>query len=105
MSAAAHILEDLDLAEPMPVSEQRKLANELARTRTQRASFEHELQEIDSELEDLAPQRDRHHFVVDACAALEKLAAAGGDQLFWGSDTSAERAAENLRAARGRAAE
>lgn len=105
MSAAAHILEDLDLAEPMPASEQRKLANELARTRTQRASFEHELREIDSELEDLAPQRDRHHLVVDACAALEKLAAAGGDQLFWGSDTSAERAAENLRAARGRVAE
>jgi outer membrane biosynthesis protein TonB len=105
MNAAALILEDLNLADPLPVSEQRQLANELARTRTQRASLEHELREVESEIEDLAPQRDRHHFVVDACTALEKLAAAGGDQLFWGSDTSAERAAENLRAARGRVAE
>jgi outer membrane biosynthesis protein TonB len=105
MSAAAHILEDLDLAEPMPVSEQRQLANELARTRTQRARLEHELREIDSELADLAPQRDRHHFVTDACTALEKLAAIGGAQLFWGSDMSADRAADQLRAARGRVAE
>jgi outer membrane biosynthesis protein TonB len=105
MSAAAHILEDLDLADPLPVSEQRQLANELARTRTQRAALEHELNEIESELADLAPQRDRHHFVVDACTALEKLAAVGGDQLFWGSDMSSERAAEQLRAARGRVAE
>jgi len=105
MSAAAHILEDLDLADPMPVPEQRQLANELARTRTQRAALEHELGEIDSELADLAPQRDRHHFVIDACTALEKLAAVGGDQLFWGSDMSSERAAEQLRAARGRVAE
>jgi outer membrane biosynthesis protein TonB len=105
MNAAAHILEDLNLADPLPVSEQRQLANELARTRTQRASLEHELREVEGEIEDLAPQRDRHHLVVEACAALEKLATVGGAQLFWGSDTSSERAAENLRAARGRVAE
>ena len=85
--------------------QQRQLANELARTRTKRASLEHELREIDGELNDLAPQRERHHLVVDACASLEKLAAVGGDQLFWGSDTSAQRAAEHLQAARSRVAE
>jgi outer membrane biosynthesis protein TonB len=105
MNAAAHILEDLDLADPLPVPEQRQLANELARTRMRRTTLEHELREVEGELEDLAPQRDRHHLVVDACTALEKLAAVGGDQLFWGSDTSSERAAGNLRAARGRVAE
>ena len=106
MSAAAHILEDLNLAEPsLEVPEQRQLASELARTRTKRASLEHELREIDGELNDLAPQRERHHLVVDACASLEKLAAVGGDQLFWGSDTSSQRAAEHLQAARGRVAE
>jgi outer membrane biosynthesis protein TonB len=105
MNAAAHILEDLNLADPLPESEQRQLASELARTRTQRATFAHELSEVEGELEDLAPQRDRHHLVVEACTALEKLAAVGGDQLFWGSDTSSERAAESLRAARGRVAE
>jgi outer membrane biosynthesis protein TonB len=105
MNAAAQILEDLDLADPLPASEQRQLANELARTRTQRASLQHELSEVEGELEDLAPQRDRHHLVVEACTALEKLATIGGDQLFWGSDTSSERAAASLRAARSRVAE
>ena len=106
MSAAVNILEDLNLAEPsLEVPEQRQLANELARTRTKRASLEHELREIDGELNELAPQRERHHLVVDACASLEKLAAVGGDQLFWGSDTSSQRAAEHLQAARSRVAE
>ena len=105
MSVAAHILEDLDLADPMPVSEQRQLANELARTRTKRASLEHELNEVEGELQDLAPQRERHHLVVEACASLEKLAAVGGDSLFWGADTSSQRAAEHLQAARARVAE
>jgi outer membrane biosynthesis protein TonB len=105
MNAAAQILEDLDLADPLPASEQRQLANELARTRTQRASLQHELSEVEGELEDLAPQRDRHHLVVEACTALEKLATIGGDQLFWGSDISSERAAASLRAARSRVAE
>jgi outer membrane biosynthesis protein TonB len=105
MNAAAQILEDLDLADPLPASEQRQLANELARTRTQRASLQHELSEVEGELEDLAPQRDRHHLVVEACTALEQLATIGGDQLFWGSDISSERAAASLRAARSRVAE
>ena len=105
MNAAVHILEDLNLADPEPVSQQRQLANELARSRTKRASLEHELREVDGELEELAPQRERHQLVVEACAALEKLAAAGGDNLFWGADTSAERAAEHLQAARGRVAQ
>ena len=105
MNAAALILEDVSLADPEVVPEQRQLANELARVRTRRAALEHELREIESELAELAPQRERHHLVIDACAALEKLAATGGDQLFWGSDTSSARAAEQLQAARGRVAE
>ena len=106
MSAAVHILEDLNLADPAPdVPEQRQLANELARTRTRRASLEHELREIEGELQEVAPQRERHHLVVEACASLEKLSAVGGDQLFWGSDMSSQRAAEHLQAARGRVAE
>jgi outer membrane biosynthesis protein TonB len=106
MNAAIHVLEDLNLADDaLPASEQRQLANELARARTKRAAVEHELREIDGELAELAPQRERHHLVVDACTALEKLAAAGGDKLFWGAETSTERAAEQLRAARSRVAE
>ena len=108
MNAAVLILEDLNLADPVTEPEQeqqRQLANELARTRTKRASLEHELHEVESELQDLAPQRERHHLVVEACASLEKLAAVGGDSLFWGADTSSQRAAEHLQAARARVAE
>src|SRR5262245_4147407 len=108
MNAAVLILEDLNLADPIAEPEQeqqRQLANELARTRTKRASIENELREVESELQELAPQRERHHLVVDACAALEKLAAVGGDSLFWGSDTSSQRAADHLQAARARVAE
>lgn len=106
MSAAVHILEDLNLPDPEPAaSEQRQLANELARTRTKRATLEHELREVESELAELAPQRERHQLVVEACTSLEKLAAVGGDQLFWGAETSSERAAAHLSAARGRIAQ
>ena len=108
MNAAVLILEDLNLADPVTEPEQeqqRQLANELARTRAKRASLEHELHEVESELQDLAPQRERHHLVVEACASLEKLATVGGDSLFWGADTSSQRAAEHLQAARARVAE
>jgi hypothetical protein len=108
MNAAVHAFEDLNFAvddDSPPASQQRQLANELARVRSKRASVEHELHEIDSELADLAPQRERLQLVVDACTSLEKLAAAGGDKLFWGAETSPERAADQLRAARGRIAE
>ena len=109
MNAAVHILEDLNLTDPVAPEpeqqEQRQLANELARTRTKRAALEHELREIEGELQDLAPQRERHQLVVEACAALEKLAAVGGDTLFWGAETPSQRSAEHLQAARGRVAE
>jgi len=108
MNAAVQILEDLNLLDPATEPEQeqqRQLANELARTRTKRASLEHELNEVEGELQDLAPQRERHHLVVEACDALEKLAAVGGDKLFWGADTSSQRSADHLQAARARVAE
>jgi outer membrane biosynthesis protein TonB len=105
MNAAAYILEDLSLADSEGVPEQRQLANELARARTRRAALEHELREVEGELAELAPQRERHQLVVEACTSLEKLAAAGGDKLFWGADTSSERAAEQLQAARARVAQ
>jgi hypothetical protein len=105
MNAAVEILEYWDRPDAAPVSEQRQLGNELARTRTKRVALEHELREIDSELQDLAPQRERLQLVVDACTALEQLSTLGGEQLFWGAEVSSQRAAEQVQAARGRIAE
>src|SRR6187397_1418725 len=101
MNAAVHILDDLNFTDPVTEPEQelqRQLANELARARTKRASIEHELREVEGELQDLAPQRERHQLVVEACAALEKLAATGGGQLFWGAEVSSQDAAGQLQA-------
>ena len=81
MNAAVHILEHLNLADPVTEPEQeqqRQLANELARVRTKRASLEHELREVEGELHDLAPQRERHQLVVEACASLEKRSELSG---------------------------
>lgn len=105
MNAAVHILEDLSVAEVEAVPQQRQLASEIARARTRRASLEHELRDVESELEELAPQRERHQLVVEACTSLEKLAAVGGATLFWGAETSSDRASEQLQAARGRVAQ
>lgn len=105
MNAAVEILEYWDVPDAAPESGQRQLANELARTRTKRAGLVHELREIDSELQDLAPQRERLQLVVDACTSLEQLATLGGDQLFWGAEVSSQRAAEQVQAARGRIAQ
>ena len=105
MNAAVHILEDLSVAEVEAVPQQRQLASEIARARTRRASLEHELRDVEGELQELAPQRERHQLVVEACASLEKLAAVGGASLFWGAETSSDRASEQLQAARGRVAQ
>jgi outer membrane biosynthesis protein TonB len=105
MNAAVHILEDLSVAEVEAVPQQRQLASEIARARTRRASLEHELRDVEGELEELAPQRERHQLVVEACTSLEKLAAVGGATLFWGAETSSDRASEQLQAARGRVAQ
>jgi hypothetical protein len=105
MNAAVEILENWDVADAPAESGQRQIANELARTRTKRAALQHELREIDSELQELAPQRERLQLVVDACTALEQLATVGGDQLFWGADVSSQSAAERVQGARGRIAQ
>ena len=109
MNAAVHILEDWDFTDAgldaAPASDQRQLASELARTRTRCAATMRELHEVESELQDLAPQREKLQLVVEACTSLEKLAATGGDQLFWGAEVSSQRAAEQLQAARGRIAQ
>ena len=89
MNAAVHAFEDLNFAvdddSRAGRSQQRQLAQRAGcACAPSVASVEHELREIDSELAELAPQRERHQLVVDACAALEKLAAVGRRQTVLG---------------------
>jgi hypothetical protein len=60
-----------------------------------------ELRGAEAELAALAPQREQHRLVSDACDALEKLRATGGAGLFWG-ERDASAADEQLRRARDR---
>jgi hypothetical protein len=60
-----------------------------------------ELRGAEAELAALAPQREQHGLVSDACDALEKLRATGGAGLFWG-ERDGPAADEQLRRARDR---
>jgi outer membrane biosynthesis protein TonB len=103
MNAAVQIFDEpMDLPDASPVPEQRQLLNELARARTRLAALTHELREAEGQLEILAPQRRQHELATEACASLEKLAEAGGLQLFWGRSKSAEQAAEHVEGVRKR---
>lgn len=103
MNAAVQIFDEpMAAPDASPEPEQRQLLNELARTRTRLAALTHELREVHSQLEILAPQRRQHELATEACAALEKLAGAGGIALFWGKDKSAEQAARHVENVRSR---
>jgi hypothetical protein len=104
MNAAVEITfsEPMDLVGVTSAPEQRRLLTELAGARTKRAALTQELRTTQTELEVLAPQRQRHQFATDACTSLEKLAEAGGATLFWGTGTSPEKGAEHVRSVRGR---
>ena len=59
-----------------------------------------DLRVVDAELNDLAPARDQHHMLRDACSKLDELSASGAASLFWGADVHA--GAERVKLARSR---
>ena len=75
------------------------LLPQLAEVREKLNGLVADLRGAEAELAALAPEREQHGLVCDACDALEKLRATGGARLFWGErDGSA--ADEQLRRAR-----
>ena len=77
------------------------LLPQLAEVREKLDGLVADLRGAEAELAALAPQREQHGLVSDACDALEKLRATGGAGLFWG-ERDASAADEQLRRARDR---
>jgi hypothetical protein len=89
-----------ELAVPGPTS--RELEQFLAAARERLDGLVGELRAIDTELEDLAPERKQHRLLQGLCSAFEQLNEAGAAALFWGDDHPATNIEERLRAARAR---
>jgi hypothetical protein len=63
------------------------------------------LRVVDDEVESLAPRREQHELLDQACGSLEKLEELGAASLFWGERIAGGRVAEQLREVRGRIGE
>jgi hypothetical protein len=107
---AVETLDDalVDAAEPQVTDDtsdranQEALAAELAQARAALDALAGELQAVDAELADLAPEREQHRIAVEVCASLDKLGALGGVALFWGEGIDENASAEHVRRVRGR---
>ncbi len=69
---------------PRPTRTARRSLPQLAEIREKLDGLVADLRGVEAELAALAPQREQHGLVSDACDALEKLRATGGAGLFWG---------------------
>jgi hypothetical protein len=87
---------------PAPTSEQRQLVTELARARTKLAALARDLRAAENELESMTPQRKQNQLALEACVSLDKLAAMGGAEVFWGDTQSAQQGVDHVRRVRAR---
>ena len=84
--------------------EETALLAQIERARGKLQEHAQELRAVDDELEALAPQRQQHQLLEQACSSLEKLGELGVASLIWGERVGAEEAAGQLRRAREQAA-
>jgi outer membrane biosynthesis protein TonB len=85
------------------IQDSQSLAPQLAEVRAKLDGLLTELRAAEAELATLAPDREQHGLLADACGALEKLRETGGAGLFWGGRDAAAAGEDMLRRARGRA--
>jgi outer membrane biosynthesis protein TonB len=85
------------------IQDSQSLAPQLAEVRAKLDGLLTELRAAEAELATLAPEREQHDLVADACGALEKLRETGGAGLFWGGRDAVAAGEDQLRRARGRA--
>jgi outer membrane biosynthesis protein TonB len=82
--------------------QEQPLRSQIDEAQKQLGGLERNLHSIDGELERLAAQREQYELVALACGSLEKLAALGVAELFWGENVDRSQAARDLRAVRSR---
>jgi len=78
------------------------LRAQIGQARGQLQELAHALRAVDGELEALAPQRQQHLLLEQACTSLEQLDQLGVADLFWGEQAGTAAAGDSLRRARER---
>lgn len=78
------------------------LQTHLAQAREKLDALTADLRAVDAQLAALAPARERHRLLAQACDALDGLRSLDAAQLFWGEDAGAARPGELMGRARGR---
>ncbi|HET9694091.1 MAG TPA: AgmX/PglI C-terminal domain-containing protein [Steroidobacteraceae bacterium] len=69
--------------------DQQALLAQLAQAREKLDGLVRDLRTVEGELDRLAPEREQHRLLHEACTALQQLGAKGGASLFWGDDAAA----------------
>jgi hypothetical protein len=86
----------------MKSQEEQAIRSKVEQVRGRLESLTADLRVVDGEVESLAPEREHHELLDQACGSLEKLAALGVASLFWGDGVEPARIAEQLIEVRGR---
>lgn len=82
--------------------EERELRAQVEQIRGRLEGLAADLRAVDDEVEKLAPQRNHHELLEQACGSIEKLGELGTASLFWGDQIEPARVAEQMRAVRSR---
>jgi hypothetical protein len=77
--------------------DQQALQAQLAQARERLDVLMRDLRRVDDELAGLAPERERHRLLQEACDALQRLGETGAASLFWGDGVAAGMQHERLR--------
>ena len=88
----------------VPIEEHELLRSQISQQSERLTHLERALHGIDSELEILAEQRERHALLDQLCGTLERLDELGSSDLFWGQDAAGS-TPEHVRQVRGRMSE
>ncbi len=78
------------------------LRAQIEQTRGELRDYAENLRVVDEEIAALAPRRQQHELLEQACGALERLEQLGAGGLFWGERPDTQANAERLRQSRGR---
>jgi len=82
--------------------EEQNLRAQVEKVRERLRGLGDDLRAVDGEVESLAPKREHHELLEQACGSLERLSELGAASLFWGERMESARVAEQLKDVRGR---
>jgi outer membrane biosynthesis protein TonB len=82
--------------------QEQPLRSQIDEAEAELGGLEHSLRALDGELARLAAEREQYEAAAIACSSLEKLAALGAAELFWGENADRSEAARHVNGVRAR---